>query len=261
MNDTPSKWADLSPRVLSAVVMSAVGLGAIWVGGVLFGLLVALAVGAVLWEIARMLAPGQGPRAVSAGVFGATAVLLAGFLPGVASASVLLIGFLVALGALGVSAISLRAAVYMAWVVIAGYGLTAFRVEFGLTVILWLVALVVATDVMGYFAGRVIGGPKFWPRVSPKKTWSGTIAGWIGAGFVGYFFAGALGPGVVWLSVILAFASQMGDAAESALKRHTGVKDSSALIPGHGGVFDRFDALLGATFCLYLAHLAGLFGG
>ena len=88
-----------------------------------------------------------------------------------------------------------------------------------------------ATDVAGYFAGRIIGGPKFWPAVSPKKTWSGTAAGWIAAAIVGLFFAPHLPGPTVLLSVVLSFASQMGDAAESALKRRTGVKDSSNLIP------------------------------
>lgn len=148
---------------------------------------------------------------------------------------------------------------------IAGYTLTGAREEAGLVAILWLVALVVATDVAGYFAGRIIGGPKFWPAVSPKKTWSGTVAGWIAAALVGLAFAAHL-PGMtlvlaMLLSVALSFASQMGDAAESALKRRTGVKDSSNLIPGHGGLFDRFDALLGAAFTLFVAHQLGFFGG
>ena len=113
----------------------------------------------------------------------------------------------------------------------------------------WLVGIVVVTDVAGYFAGRRLGGPKFWPRVSPKKTWSGTAAGWVGAGIVGGLFAINSG---VWVAVFLAsiflsFASQMGDIAESAIKRKMGVKDSSALIPGHGGVLDRFDGMLGAS--------------
>ena len=127
--------------------------------------------------------------------------------------------------------------------------------------VFWLIAVVVTTDIAGYFAGRIIGGPKFWPRVSPKKTWSGTVAGWIAAAAVGALFAGALGNGIIWLSVLVSFAGQMGDAAESALKRSKGVKDASALIPGHGGVFDRFDAMMGAALFITLAGFAGLGGG
>ena len=117
---------------------------------------------------------------------------------------------------------------------------------------LWLVAVVVASDTMGYFAGRLIGGPKFWPRISPKKTWSGTVAGWVGAGLVGAGFAAA--GTVPWayalLSPLIALAGQVGDIVESWIKRRAGAKDSSRLIPGHGGVLDRFDALVGAVLAL-----------
>ena len=120
---------------------------------------------------------------------------------------------------------------------------------------LWLVLIVVASDVLGYFAGRLIGGPKFWPSISPKKTWSGTIAGWIGAALVGLAFMGAdgAGIGIVGVSIMLAMAAQMGDIAESAIKRRLGVKDSSHLIPGHGGVMDRFDGMVGAAVLLLVA--------
>ena len=119
---------------------------------------------------------------------------------------------------------------------------------------LWLALVVIVTDVAGYFAGRFIGGPKFWPRVSPKKTWSGTVAGWVGAGVVGLIFMAQPGVGaeVVGISIAISMASQMGDIAESAMKRKMGVKDSSNLIPGHGGVFDRFDGMLGASVFLLM---------
>ena len=133
--------------------------------------------------------------------------------------------------------------------------------------ILWLVAVVVASDVLGYFAGRMLGGPKFWPAISPKKTWSGTVAGWIGAALVGLVVVLTTGAGwaLVPLSALVAFAGQMGDIAESWVKRRAGVKDASALIPGHGGVLDRFDALIGAVVLVMalglVAPVAGLFGG
>jgi phosphatidate cytidylyltransferase len=129
----------------------------------------------------------------------------------------------------------------------------------GASWLLWLIGVVVATDVAGYFAGKMIGGPKLWPRVSPKKTWSGSSAGWIAAAIVGAFFseASGLGVGAIVLSVVMSMASQAGDIAESALKRKTGVKDSSALIPGHGGLFDRFDGMLGAAaaFLIFVTFL------
>jgi phosphatidate cytidylyltransferase len=138
----------------------------------------------------------------------------------------------------------------------AAYGLLAHRETFGFVWMTWLVLVVVVTDIAGYLVGRVVGGPKFWPRVSPKKTWSGTIAGWIGAGCVGvaYMTQTEAGAGIIAISVALAFASQMGDLAESAIKRHVGVKDSSRLLPGHGGVFDRFDGMIGAAALLLLVE-------
>ncbi|MDB4074642.1 phosphatidate cytidylyltransferase, partial [Ascidiaceihabitans sp.] len=128
------------------------------------------------------------------------------------------------------------------------------RDDLGFIWMLWLIVVVVVTDVLGYFAGRMIGGPKFWPAVSPKKTWSGTIFGWIGATVVGVIFVSYTGASfeLVGISIAVAMASQMGDIAESAVKRMMGVKDSSTLIPGHGGVLDRFDGMLGAAVFLLL---------
>jgi phosphatidate cytidylyltransferase len=141
---------------------------------------------------------------------------------------------------------------YALAIVTAGWGLVTLRDSHGPIWLFWVIGVVVATDVLGYFAGRALGGPKFWPRVSPKKTWSGTVAGWAGAAGIGVVLwrvTGA-GPALIWQSAALSFAAQMGDIAESALKRRMGVKDSSALIPGHGGLFDRFDGLLGAALAL-----------
>ena len=149
---------------------------------------------------------------------------------------------------------------YASFTVVAGYGLWHVRADLGpqgFQAMLWLALVVVATDVAGYFAGRLIGGPKFWPRVSPSKTWAGTVAGWIGAAAVGLGFAA---PGaalaLAGVSVAVAMASQIGDAAESAIKRRVGVKDASRLIPGHGGVMDRFDGMLGAAVMFLVAERA-----
>ena len=128
---------------------------------------------------------------------------------------------------------------------------------------LWLVLIVVVTDIAGYFGGRLIGGPKFWPAVSPKKTWSGTISGWVGAAVMSALVAGLFLPGqlpltaFVLLAMVLSLASQLGDIGESALKRRAGIKDSSNLLPGHGGVLDRFDGMI-AVFALVLAIWAVL---
>ena len=135
-----------------------------------------------------------------------------------------------------------------------GFGMMLVRDDMGFAWMLWLVMVVVATDVVGYFAGRMIGGPKFWPRISPKKTWAGTGFGWLGAALVGAGFAYYMGTGMqlIGVSVAVSMASQMGDIAESAIKRLMDVKDSSNLIPGHGGLLDRFDGMLGAAVFLLL---------
>ena len=123
---------------------------------------------------------------------------------------------------------------------------------------LMLVLLVVwATDIGGYFAGRLIGGPKLWPQVSPKKTWAGAIGGFaaslaVAAGFAAFNF-GKIIP-LLLLSGVLSIASQLGDLFESAVKRRFGVKDSSHIIPGHGGLLDRLDGFVAAIV------LAAIFG-
>ncbi len=151
----------------------------------------------------------------------------------------------------------IAAALYSLLILLAGIALISMRGQ-GLQAIFWLVAVVVISDVLGYFAGRAFGGPKFWPAISPKKTWSGTVAGWIGALAFGVAVLGfdTASPVVLVIFPLIAFAGQMGDILESWFKRRCGVKDSSNLIPGHGGVLDRFDALLAAA--VTLAALAGL---
>lgn len=254
-----ANWADLRPRVLSALVMIVLGAGAIWAGGPVLQVLIVAVCGLMAWELARMTGTSGSLPAALVGLVAAAALvgaiwltrgpwLLATFALPLALPLVLLAGprrdrLITALYSLAIS-----------------YGCFAFLAlaEGDRRPILWLLAIVITSDVAGYFAGRMIGGPKFWPRISPKKTWSGTIAGWIGAAFLGGLFQ-------IWhdlplallFAPLLAFAGQMGDIAESAIKRRAGVKDSSALIPGHGGVLDRFDALLFAA-PLMLAMVVGV---
>jgi phosphatidate cytidylyltransferase len=125
---------------------------------------------------------------------------------------------------------------------------------FGLLAIVWLFALVWGTDIMAYFGGRLIGGPKLWPRISAGKTWSGTLSGVFGGALIGLaaaVIAVEHAPLVTLflLGLLLAVVSQAGDLAESALKRRFGVKDSGALIPGHGGVMDRLDGFTAVCIC------------
>ena len=132
---------------------------------------------------------------------------------------------------------------------------------FGFSALMLVLLVVWATDSAGYFAGRGFGGPKLWPRVSPKKTWAGAVGGFAASLFVAAGFAafGLARPGpALLLAAVLSVASQLGDLFESAVKRRFGVKDSSHIIPGHGGLLDRLDGFVAAVV---LAAVLGLFRG
>ena len=248
------RWGDLKSRALSAVVMLSLGIGAIVKGGVLFAALAVVVTGLMIWELASMTAPARRSVSVALGVLASLAL-----------ASVLLLHSPFALIALVMVPLAGAAmprrdrvlfGLYGLAIMLSGYGLVALREGVGLAMIVWLVAVVVVSDIAGYFAGKTFGGPKFWPAISPKKTWSGTVAGWFGAALVGaVFWLSGFGWMFVLLSPFVAFAGQIGDIVESWLKRRAGVKDSSSLIPGHGGVLDRFDALVGAVVLLLVLGL------
>lgn len=258
------RWSDLRTRILSAIVMALVGAVEIWLGGTAFAALVIVLTGVMIWELAGMTAPWQQVSPMGLALVAAVSVALALVLRSELAGLFLILPTLVLV--LTPRRDRRLAGAYGLAILLAGYGLVTLREAGGTTAILWLVAVVVASDVLGYFAGRILGGPKFWPAVSPKKTWSGTVAGWIGAALVGLCFAQA---GSSWLlvplSAVVALAGQMGDIAESWVKRRAGVKDASNLIPGHGGVLDRFDALIGAVVAVMVlglvAPLTRLFGG
>lgn len=251
-----SKWMDLGPRLMSALVMIVVGVGAIWIGGSLYLVLIAAVTGLMVWELFSMLAPADKSTAIWMGLLSAAVLAGISFLPFEARLPVMIAPIIV-----GYSSVREHRRIlvsYMPLILFGAYSALSLRSGPGVFWIFWLASIVVISDVMGYFAGRLIGGPKFWPKISPKKTWSGTVAGWIGAAILGYWFmqrSGADGSLIV-ISVIVAFTAQLGDIAESAIKRKTGIKDSSNLIPGHGGFLDRFDAMLGA---LFLVLIAGFF--
>jgi phosphatidate cytidylyltransferase len=131
----------------------------------------------------------------------------------------------------------------------------------GVLLILWLVLVVVAADVGAYFVGRSVGGKKLWPRVSPGKTWSGAFGGLAFAGLTGVVFGLAVGWSPVRsgvLSLGIAVFSQLGDLLESAVKRRFDVKDASRLIPGHGGVMDRLDGIMGGVWFFGICDALGV---
>ncbi len=253
---TPSpnsgNWDDLTIRVMSSAAMILVGAVGVVLGGVWFQMMVVFVSAVMIWELWTMIRPEEPTKGM----------LLAALVASVMSGQLAYTsqwGFLLFLVVPVIGVTQLRSEfktffIFALGIQIAGWGLVHFRAEFGFIWILWLMLVVIVTDIFGYFAGKSLGGPKFWPKISPKKTWSGTVAGWVGAGIMGFVFTLFTDAGliIILISMLLSFAGQMGDIAESALKRRMGVKDSSTLIPGHGGLFDRFDALLAAALFMLL---------
>jgi len=233
--NTTTKFADLQARVISAICMLVIGAMALWLGGWVFTLLIVAAVAAMHWEMGRMLTPLSMQVIV---------IFIATLLQRLYFHTFDTFGTLVSLG-----------------VMIGALLLIYLRTQVGITATLWIIGLVVITDIAGYFVGRIVGGVKFWPAFSPKKTWSGIVGGWFGAALFTYFMVqgGHISlptETALFVALCLSFASQLGDITESALKRASGVKDSSNLIPGHGGFMDRFDGLIGAS--LVYAAMLGL---
>ena len=250
-------FSDLGTRLISAIVLMLIGGAALWFGGLPFKLLVVLAAGLMVWEVQRMYAENRSEQ-IGFAVAGACAVGLCLF--SMPQAGILLMLALAAAAGLMASKQKILVGAAICAVVLGILGFASVRLEVGLIWALWLVVCVIASDVGGYFAGRIIGGPKFWPSVSPKKTWSGTIGGWVLAAVVSMVFI-SQGFGNYWLvpeGVLIALFAQMGDLAESVLKRKAGVKDSSSLIPGHGGLLDRFDGMLGASLFAGALMLLGV---
>lgn len=255
MNQGSRSWDDLRPRVITGGVLIAFGITVIWLGGSVFAVTAALVTGIMMWELARMIAPGKPAQAAQVAVLTAACLLLARQLD-----AFLIVPLLLVPAAGGVALLRSHHAIFAIYalgITVAGFGLALFRDTYGVVWLFWLVIVVAGTDIAGYFGGRLIGGAKFWPAISPKKTWAGIVAGWLVAGLIGLVFLGLTDAGrdLIWISVVLSFASQMGDVAESAVKRKMGVKDSSNLLPGHGGLLDRFDALLGAALFMLLVAL------
>ena len=229
------KHTDLPVRLASALVMAAVAAGALWLGGWFWIGLVLLIAGLVLWEYNRIVR------------------------------------------AMGRSALSETLWIFFGAIYVSGAALAMIQVRDtynALGVAFIYILPIIAVDVGAYFVGRAVGGPKIAPRISPSKTWAGLIGGAIGASCVtvGVVLSGfmpeALGadtmPAIlmaVAAGALIAVLAQAGDFFESWMKRRAGVKDSSQLIPGHGGVFDRVDGYLSVFFLVFCVNvLPGLIG-
>lgn len=263
-------FADLRTRILSAIVLVGAALGALLLGGLPFVLFWLAAALAVLWEWQRLVG---GLRVTGRLILGGAALCGAAALcvrDEADLAAVAAVGAALAVGALAGPGRRLWAGagvLYAAVLIIAVLAIrpalsTSFERPFDVRTIVWLFAVVWGTDIAAYFAGRAIGGPKVWPAISAGKTWSGTLVG-IGCGalaglavaYVRAILPAPIGP-LLLVGLVAATASQAGDFLESGVKRRFGVKDSSRLIPGHGGVMDRLDGFIGAAaFALLLSLL------
>lgn len=211
--------SDLTTRLGSAIILLAIAAVALWFGGLAFGLLLLVGGALVLVEWFALV------RAMS--------------LAGGARIAMLALGPLLVLGTVA--------------------GLWFIRDQLGVTPALWVFAMVWATDIGAYFAGRAFGGARLAPKISPSKTWSGLIGGMIAALIVGATLGdrGGIVGVPLWIGLVMGLLAQLGDLAQSWMKRRAGVKDSGTLIPGHGGLFDRVDGLLPVALILGALACAG----
>jgi phosphatidate cytidylyltransferase len=245
--------SNLALRVVSSLVLAPAAIAAAYFGGAVFIAFWLIAALIVLWEW-QTLVCGHDRNSVltvgAAALVGAAAVLVVGWF-GIAIA-------LVALGGFGIAALAsqvrrgwcVAGLIYAAALLVAPV-LLRRDAAFGFAAILFLFVIVWLTDIAAYFAGRAIGGPKLMSRVSPKKTWSGAIGGSVAAVVGGVLLARQFGiaewVAVALVALVLSVMSQAGDLFESAVKRRFNAKDSSQILPGHGGLMDRLDGFVVAA--------------
>jgi phosphatidate cytidylyltransferase len=216
------RWADFGLRAVSALVLAPLALACVWLGGIAFTVIVIVTAAGLAVEWLSLLGAGQRRPSPS--------LLAAGF----------------------------------GYVVVAAAALLWLRSDpvAGRADVLFVLCVVWSNDVGAYMLGRWIGGPRLAPRISPKKTWSGALGGLLAAIAVGLLAAQVLADAPPWRAIpaaaTLGVVAQGGDLLESFVKRRLEVKDSGHLIPGHGGLFDRLDALLAAApVAALLAHIVG----
>ncbi len=261
-SETAKGSSNLYMRVVAALVLAPLTIAIAWIGGWPWACIV-IAAAALLYFEWLMIVGASGNRfAVATGI---AVLAIAGILVMTRSTD-LALGVLAA----GVAIAAAVARGKRGWVasglVYAAAALIAAIVvrrdaDFGFVALMFVLLIVWVTDIGGYFAGRGIGGPKLWPRVSPKKTWAGAIGGLVLSLVIAAVFAwlgyGKMLP-LLLLGTVLSIVSQFGDLFESAVKRRFDVKDSSHIIPGHGGLLDRLDGFVAA---IVLAALIGFMRG
>jgi phosphatidate cytidylyltransferase len=261
------KWADLAMRSASAAVLMPVALYCVWQGGIWFQMFLAVLAVLMAHEWVTIVHGGNARSLalhVLAGLSGVFVTAAQGL--DAACAAILMVWLLSVLQWVvraGTSSVWSLFGVFYIGLPMVAFVLLRGESEFGLHAVLWCFLIVWAADISAYFAGRMFGGPKLAPRLSPKKTWAGLAGGMAGAGLVSGIFAASLGYHLgmlVLLACLLTLVEQAGDILESALKRCYDVKDSGNFIPGHGGVLDRVDGLIAVVFAaavIGFAHMAG----
>jgi phosphatidate cytidylyltransferase len=249
---------NLLTRIIAAAVLIPLAVAIAYAGGLLWTTLVTLAAIGLYVEWLMVVGGAADKRIVVSGVI---ALVVAGFCLAIGRLDAALVVLAIGLVAVGLMTAERRnwTAAGFLYAAVAEIASVLLRLDAakGFVALVFVLVIVWVTDSGGYFAGRGIGGPKLWPRVSPKKTWAGAIGGFVASLAVGGAFAaldlGKAGP-LLMISGALSVVSQLGDLFESAVKRRFGVKDSSQIIPGHGGLLDRLDGFVAAV------AVAALFG-
>jgi phosphatidate cytidylyltransferase len=253
---------NLLARVVAALVLAPTAIAIAWVGGWFWaGLVTITAIGLYIEWLMIVGLAGQKLVAIA----GTVALAFAGLCLAAGRLDVALAALAAGVVAAAVLSPERRGWASAGFCYAAAAELASVLVRFdagsGLVALIMVLLIVWVTDIGGYFAGRGLGGPKLWPRVSPKKTWAGALGGFGASLVVAAGFAlsgvGRIGQLLV-LGAVLSIASQLGDLFESAVKRRFGVKDSSHIIPGHGGLLDRLDGFVAA---IVLAALIGISRG
>jgi phosphatidate cytidylyltransferase len=247
---TKGRHSNLLMRVLAALVLVPVAVGAAYAGGPFWLALATLGAAGLFIEW-QMLVKGGQTAVLAAGALALVLISAALNLHDVGMAIICVGAGVLATGAFTTQHARLWAPAGMIYAGLALLAAILIRqdAQHGFAALLFVLLIVWLTDILGYFAGRGIGGPKLWVQVSPNKTWAGAI-GSTGGSLVFAIVYAWLGFGemvpLAILGVVLSVMAQLGDLLESAVKRHFGVKDSSHLIPGHGGLLDRLDGLVAA---------------
>jgi len=258
-NPEESKFKSLPTRVFTALVLASVALVSFFGGSITFALFCVVLVAFLLFELGDMYAPAFPPWRKVVFVFFGCAIVTGSMVsvlysePNNTQLNVFVIAFIFGAGIL--FGYNVTMASYGTGVLLAVQG--HFMTYLGDSLqFLLVVLMIVGTDAGGYFVGKMIGGPKLIPSISPNKTWSGTIGGWVLAIIIlcGYFYIwGDEFPTMYLILYALSISifSQLGDLSISMLKRRLGVKNSSNLLPGHGGFLDRFDGFIGAGILIF----------